>query len=200
MFSACFGVPLAAQLSVAQKVLSAPIQTIGRALSLVLFERLVRERNRQGSADRLLMETSAYLFILIVPVFVVTSFAIPFAVNFVFGEEWATAGRYVLILMVLYAVKFSVGPCSQVFVTFERQGLAMGWQTALFTTNVAAMAGGFLMKSDIAAVALYSGFGAVCYTLQLVLGIWCAGGTVRQMPHHALMSVRRRLHEQRVVP
>ncbi len=116
----------------ARMVLILPLSLITASLSQVMLQRFAQKKNEQASIKREAMvvfaslSAIALLFVAVINVWGIQLF------EFVFGNTWATSGRYANILVWAFALKFVVSPFNMVFTAFEKIGILSVWQTFYF--------------------------------------------------------------------
>lgn len=98
--------------TLAMRVLGAPLQQIAGPVGQVFMREASREIRTTGSAKRSFVKGLTVLTGISALLFGSLYFVIEPIFGFVFGSEWAIAGRYAAILMPLFAVRFIVSPLS----------------------------------------------------------------------------------------
>ena len=114
LFQQHFGADLNGQFTMSnQKVLSAPINLIGAAISPVFYESANRASKESGQKlFKITLELSLILFLMISPLVIAFVFWGPSIFVLFFGEEWRIAGQYAMYLAPFMAMRFIVNPLS----------------------------------------------------------------------------------------
>ncbi|MCP1198065.1 oligosaccharide flippase family protein [Notoacmeibacter sp. MSK16QG-6] len=112
--------------ALAMRVLGAPLQQVAMPIGQVFMREASHEIRETGSAKRSFVKGMAALMAVSVLLFGSLYFVIEPIFGFVFGSEWAVAGRYAAILMPLFAARFVVSPLSgTASLTDNRHALAI---------------------------------------------------------------------------
>lgn len=92
---------------------------------------------------------------------------------FVFGAEWMESGRYAILLIPMFYMRFVVSPLSYTIYIAQRQGLDLIWQLGLLGITAACflLAGGVLE-----ALWWYSASYAIMYVIYFAMSYRCAKG------------------------
>jgi O-antigen/teichoic acid export membrane protein len=122
--------------SLGQRVLGLPTSLIGTSLSQVFFQAATKEKQATGTAIKTFDSTVKVLVLIAVPSFALLYFLVEDLFSLVFGETWRIAGTYAKILMPLFAVQFVMSSVSNINNVFEKQKIALLWQTILLTLSV----------------------------------------------------------------
>ena len=119
-----FGVGVAGQFGLAQRVLAVPVGLVGAAVSeayIGVAPELLRER--PAELRRLFSRlTKRFAIVGILPALLII-IAGPWLFSLVFGQTWYTAGHYARLLTPAVLMDFIVYPISQTANIFERQDL-----------------------------------------------------------------------------
>jgi len=158
LFAAFYGVEVAGWFALGQRVIGAPLNIVVNSVAQVYFGEAARLPKDDPKAMRrlFLKLTSRLALIGGLPVAVICALA-PWFFTFVFGREWETAGRYVQILGLMFAVRFAIVPLFHTLSVLERQDLYAIWQATRLALVVGGLlAGKMLGVSHINAVAIYT--------------------------------------------
>lgn len=137
-FSALFGPAAAGGYMLAQRIVNMPLLIVGTAIADAFLPSSIealREKKLGQQVASLFSSLASFVF----PSIIVLFFAAPDFFAFVFGPAWYQAGEIVRWLSPMLAVQFLVNPLSRVFITIERQGLALSLQAFLFFLRVTAL-------------------------------------------------------------
>lgn len=121
-----YGAAVVGWFGLVQRMLGAPTTLLGRSVTNVYFSesaRLARDAPGELTAlfGRVLRKLVLIGSLTIIPAGLVSPFVFPF----VFGAEWATAGRYALILSPMLLMQFLSSPFGVTLAVLERQDLAI---------------------------------------------------------------------------
>lgn len=175
LFAAFYGAEVAGWFALGQRVIAAPLNIVVDSVSQVYFGEAARlPRDDHKSMRRLFLKLTGRLALMgAIPVALICALS-PWFFAVVFGQSWETAGRYVQILGVMFAIRFAVVPLHHTLNILERQDLYLVWDSARLVIVVGALfAGKALGFSHMWAVAAYSVAMSAAYVL-LVGIIWHA--------------------------
>jgi O-antigen/teichoic acid export membrane protein len=168
-FAALFGPAAAGGYMLAQRVVNMPLSVIGGAIADAFLPSSIdalREK-KLGTHVAFLFST---LVSLIFPGATLLFFIAPGIFGIMFGEDWYLAGEIVRWLSPMLAVQFLINPVSRIFVTIERQDLALLLQASLFGLRIGALLLAFLAKlSLLDAVKVFSFASVLGYGLYFVI-------------------------------
>lgn len=168
-FAAVFGPAAAGGYMLAQRVINMPISVIGTAVSDVFLPSSIdakREDRLRAQVHKLLVALAS----LILPFGIFIFFIAPDSFQVVFGNNWRFAGEIVRYLSPMLAIQFLVNPISRIFVTIEKQGLALIYQFFLFSIRLFSLIFIYVMDLRlIESVIIFGAFSVVGYLIYLVL-------------------------------
>jgi O-antigen/teichoic acid export membrane protein len=121
-----YGAAVVGWLGLVQRLLGAPTTLLGRSVTNVYFSesaRLARETPAELEPlfARVLGKMALIGGVTIIPAGLVSPWVFPF----IFGADWATAGRYALILSPMIFMQFLSSPFGVTLAVLERQDLAI---------------------------------------------------------------------------
>ena len=121
-----YGAAVVGWYALVQRVLGVPTSLLGRSVTNVYFSESARlARDAPAELDQLFLTVLKKLTLLgcvtIIPLGLVSPWLFPF----VFGAEWASAGRYALILSPMILLQFLSSPFGVTLAVLERQDLAL---------------------------------------------------------------------------
>jgi len=165
LLSTFFGATVTGWYALAERVLNAPISLVSKAIQQVYFgEAAEQVREQPGEMLHLFDDVSWKLLLLGILPALGAFFLGPPLFDFVFGDEWRTAGRYIRILSPMLLVRFVASPLSQTLNILERQGLMFVWEAMRLFLIVAAFVMGHMAGlSDIQTMIAFSGAGTFSY-------------------------------------
>lgn len=175
LFAAFYGAEVAGWFALGQRVIAAPLNIVVDSVSQVYFGEAARlPRNDPRSMRRLFLKLTGRLALMgAIPVALICALS-PWFFAVVFGQSWETAGKYVQILGLMFAIRFAVVPLQHTLNILERQDLYLVWDSTRLVMVVGALfAARALGLSHIGAVAAYSVAMSAAYFL-LVGIIWHA--------------------------
>lgn len=121
-----FGSSVVGLYGLAHVIVSLPMTLIGSAVGDVFYAEAATS-GRQNPEELMLRSNNLLKKLIlmgVLPLIVLVFFG-PFLFGFVFGSEWAEAGKYAQIIAFLVFFRFIFTPISRVFQVFERQILAL---------------------------------------------------------------------------
>ena len=122
--------------SISVRLLGLPLALIGGNVSKVFLEQASAEYNEHKHFSYSFKKTFILLLIIAIPmVLVLTLLATPIC-TFVFGKEWAVAGKYIAILAPMFGIRFITSAMSPAFVIINRQGLELILQMVFLVCGV----------------------------------------------------------------
>jgi len=158
------------QYSLVQKIVSIPLNLIGRSVSDVYFQKASEDRKKTGNAKNIFVKTSITLFLLSIPVVVILFFFGEDLFAFVFGESWRIAGKYSKILVFLFSIRFVASPLTVTFSVFEKQkySLFLMFIQLIFIITVYTIA--WIAELDIERfLMVYTGFMFLFYFIMYII-------------------------------
>jgi O-antigen/teichoic acid export membrane protein len=160
-----FSVTVTGYYSLSHRILSLPMTFIGQSVAQVFLDRAARAR---GSPDELAKITiTIYKKLLLIGsvTMSVVAFYGDFLFPFVFGSEWAAAGRYARWLSIWLVFVLSASPLSSIYSILERQGELLIINIILFVSKIGVIIIAQLMGySGINMIATFSILGAILYS------------------------------------
>lgn len=171
LFAAFYGAEVAGWFALGQRVIAAPLNIVVDSVAQVYFGEAARlPRDDPRAMRRLFLKLTGRLALVGgLPVVTVCALA-PWFFTLVFGRGWETAGRYVQILGLMFAVRLAVVPVSQTLNILEQQHWFFAWQATWMGLGISALlAAKAAGVSHIAAVALYSLAMMTAYVLLLII-------------------------------
>ncbi|MHA7808480.1 MAG: oligosaccharide flippase family protein [Marinobacter adhaerens] len=130
-FAAAFSPAAAGGYMLAQRVINMPLSVIGTAVSDAFLPTSIDGR-REGRLGNQLTKLFAALASVMFPGATLLFFIAPDLFQIIFGDNWRIAGEIVRWLAPMLAIQFLINPVSRIFVTVERQDLALLFQGVLF--------------------------------------------------------------------
>lgn len=119
-----FGVEVGGALYLAQRLTSIPTGLIGGSLSRVYLAE-APSIDRAGQLFAFTIKLQASLFLITLPIVILVAVFAPHAIETVFGQQWASAARYLVWLLPAALFQFTVVPVSSVLHIRSRQLVAL---------------------------------------------------------------------------
>lgn len=176
MFATLYGAEVAGFFTLADRIISAPINLIGTSAAQVIQGEASRIRRDARQLRK--MVTRIMLALGGVGAVLAGAVAIggPWLFAFVFGEEWITAGTFARLMSGYAFAKFLGLPLSQLLIVLERQGTWTLWSIGRLLLVVAAVViPHWLEWGASAAVASMSITMALLYGIVIVLALAAVG-------------------------
>jgi len=111
-----------------QRIMGAPVNLIGQAVSQVFLNKIADIRREQpGNAYKFYMKMIKRMFFLGALPILCVGIILGWGFEWIFGERWEEAGRMMQVLSPMYAVQWVFSPTSQVLMVFEKQEVQLIW-------------------------------------------------------------------------
>ena len=162
LFVSLFNPNAAGMYVLTHRVLSLPMQLLGKALADVFLSRAA-EAHRTGTLAPLVLKVHATLAAVSMPAVVLVIVLGPFAFSLAFGDEWVTAGHLARWMAPWLYLVFVTSPLSSLFSVLELQSQGAAFQGILLVTRVGAIAMGASTGDVVFTVALFSIGSAACW-------------------------------------
>ncbi|MDA8976935.1 oligosaccharide flippase family protein [Akkermansiaceae bacterium] len=144
-----FGLSIAGQFFLAQRMIDLPCAIFSKPISQVFFQTMV-EKNQNGETTiPFLFKTMKRLVLIIFPIIIVSYLISPYLFRFIFGEQWVQAGQIAQYLSLAILIRFIVSPLSSVFsiTGFQKRGAI--WKYSYFVTSSLALSFASLFSLDL---------------------------------------------------
>jgi len=137
-----YGPQVAGWYMLVQRVMGLPSSLVGQAVAQVYLGEASRLRRENPTALKALyINTAQKLFLIGALPILVGGMVGSLLFGFIFGKDWAMAGKYLFLLTPMFAVQFVVVPLSQTLVVLERQELQLVWDVLRLLLVFAALQG-----------------------------------------------------------
>lgn len=142
---------------IGKRVLSIPTQIMGRAIGDVFYPRIVEAAQRKEETYILLKKTTISLALLgAIPFVLIVSLG-PWLFGSVFGSEWTQAGVYARWMAIWTYSMFINNPSVQTLPVISEQRLLLIATSLSTIARIGGLViGGYILNSDVIAVALFS--------------------------------------------
>lgn len=167
--AAMFGPAAAGLFALSHRVLLLPSDILGKAVSQVFLARFAEAMHGREDLSRLVSRATLGLGLVgLGPLLVVVAWGQPLF-GFLFGSDWVVAGQYAQWLSVLVFAHLIMRPSSQALLIQERQRYLLYWEAFQVAAIVAVLiVGGYIARSPLVTVAMYSGVRALFYGLLVI--------------------------------
>ena len=161
--------------SVANRVMSVPLQILGGAIAQVYLP-LARDASLNSRLDHFTLSIFDRLLRISVTPMLLVAIAAPDLMAVVLGDQWYFAGVFLRWICPWLMLAFIASPISEVFSVLERQADKLVFNSVLFVTRLLSLVIGGLLGEPFLAVALFGISGAVfwfvqCYWLIKISGV-----------------------------
>ncbi len=136
LISSLYSVATLGFYSLVQRVLGAPSALIGISISQVFYQEASSEKQKTGMAIHTFKTTLKKLILIAIPSFIILYFIVEDLFAFVFGEEWRVAGKYAIIVLPFFFIKFIASGISIILPLFEKQKIEVIWQIILIIITI----------------------------------------------------------------
>jgi O-antigen/teichoic acid export membrane protein len=171
-----FGGESAGWFALTLKMMGAPISLLAASVLDVFKEQAARDYREHGSCRSIFIKTFKLLALLALPPFIALWFLGEWAFGFIFGDAWAESGRYAVLMIPLFYMRFVVSPLSYTIYIAQRQNLDLAWQLVLLVVTVACF---ILAPSVDSALWFYSMGYAIMYFIYFWMSFHCAKGDAK---------------------
>ena len=161
--------------SVANRVMSVPLQVVGGAIAQVYLP-LAQVASQSSRLDGFTLAIFNRLLRLSVTPMIMVAIAAPELLGFILGDQWYFAGTFLRWICPWLMLAFIASPISEVFSVLERQADKLVFNSVLFITRLLSLVIGGVLGDVFLAVALFGISGAVfwfvqCYWLIKISGV-----------------------------
>lgn len=176
LLAAKFGAEVAGWYALTLRMMGAPISLLAASVLDVFKEQAAREYRESGNCRALFLSTFKVLALLALPPFIIVGFFAEPAFGLIFGEAWSESGRYAVLLIPLFYMRFVVSPLSYTIYIAQRQNLDLLWQLVLLAMTVAS----FMLPATVESVLSYYAAGyAFMYFIYFWMSFHCAKGEAK---------------------
>lgn len=164
LLASYFGAASAGHYSIALSVLGVPATLIGGAVMSVFYPRINDAIQKGENARHLIVKVTLGMVLTGALPFLLIMISGPGLFAFVFGEQWRKAGIYAQILSLWFFLQYVNKPSVSAIPALYLQGGLLFYELFSTGTKVIALWIGFhYFKSDLIAIALFSGSGVIAY-------------------------------------
>lgn len=128
LFASLYGSKTVGLFALTQRIIGIPIKLIGSSVAQVYTSEIARlaSINPCSLESFFLKKAKLLLFIGGIPILIIGQIC-PYIFSYIFGSEWAEAGRYARYLSITFAISFVVVPLSTTLNILEKQGIQILW-------------------------------------------------------------------------
>lgn len=176
LLAAKFGGESAGWFALTLKIMGAPISLLAASVLDVFKEQAARDYRETGSCRGIFIKTFKLLAVLALPPFVAFWFVGEWAFSFIFGGAWAESGRYAVLMIPLFYMRFVVSPLSYTIYIAQRQNLDLVWQLTLLALTFAC----FTLPDTVDSVLWFYSMGyAIMYFIYFWMSFYCTKGDAK---------------------
>ncbi|MDC9581145.1 oligosaccharide flippase family protein [Xenorhabdus sp. PR6a] len=153
--------------AIADRILTLPIQLIGRSLSSVYYAEAPKAHRNRKLGDltfQIYEKTVALAF----PITILVMLSSPTIFSIIFGHKWEMAGYYASILSILMYITFIASPIGSAYTVLEKQNSWTYFQLLIFLVSVLAIYIGVYLNNSIYSIMFYSIGNFICWCMILV--------------------------------
>lgn len=173
LIAARFGAEPAGLFALAMKIMGAPVTLLATSVLDVFKEQAARDYRNAGNCTSVFLKTFVALTLLAIPPFLIFWWLGEWMFTFFFGVEWNESGKYAVLLIPMFYMRFVISPLSYTIYIAQRQQIDLMWQAALLIITC----GCFLLAGDvIEALWWYSLSYAIMYAIYFAVSYRCAQG------------------------
>ncbi len=164
LFAALFSPAVAGYYSLSHRILQLPMTFVGRNVGHLFIERAARAQDNPEELKRLTLGLYTRLLLIGVIGMSFVTFYGDVLFPFVFGTEWAEAGRYAQWISVWLVFVLAASPLSSMYPVTERQGEALLFNAIMFVSRIGVIViGAILPISNYELIAIFSVIGALLW-------------------------------------
>ncbi|MEF9898233.1 MAG: oligosaccharide flippase family protein [Pseudomonas sp.] len=168
-----FGTEPAGWFALTLRMMGAPIALLATSVLDVFKEQAARDYRANGNCLGIFLKTFKVLGVLAFFPFAAFAFLGEWAFGFFFGEQWTESGRYAVLLIPMFYMRFVVSPLSYTIYIAQRQKIDLAWQVVLLGLTLSC----FLLPDSIdSALWSYSIGYAIMYLIYFLISYRCAKG------------------------
>ncbi len=178
-----FGLETVGFYSISVSLLGLPLAVIGGNISKVFLQRASEEYASLGSYRQTLKKTFAVLLALALPmVLLMCFFATPLC-SFIFGDEWAKSGEFIMILAPMFGVRFITSALSPAFTIVKKQQVDLFLQCFFLFSNLLSF---FITKVFNLGVEGFLSIVSGLFSLAYILYLFCVFFYSRKQIHNPI--------------
>jgi lipopolysaccharide exporter len=176
--------------SVANRVMSVPLQIVGGAIAQVYLP-LAQSAQQSSRLDHFTLAIFDRLLRVSVTPMLLVAIAAPDMLGFILGDQWYYAGTFLRWICPWLMLAFIASPISEVFSVLERQADKLIFNSVLFITRLLSLVIGGILGDAFLAVALFGISGAIFWFAQCYWLIKISGVNMSLFWKHIFMELLR---------
>jgi O-antigen/teichoic acid export membrane protein len=176
--------------SVANRVMSVPLQVVGGAIAQVYLP-LAQTAQQSSRLDHFTLAIFDRLLRVSVTPMLLVAIAAPDMLAFILGDQWYYAGTFLRWICPWLMLAFIASPISEVFSVLERQADKLVFTTVMFITRLLSLVIGGILGDAFLAVALFGISGAIFWFAQCYWLIKISGVKMSLFWKHIIMELLR---------
>lgn len=176
--------------SIANRVMSVPLQVVGGAIAQVYLP-TARDAALSSRLEHFTLAIFERLLRMSVTPMLVVAIAAPELMGFVLGDQWYFAGVFLRWICPWLLLAFIASPISEVFGVLERQSDKLVFNIVLFIIRFVSLMIGGLLGDPFLAVALFGISGAIFWFVQCYWLIRITGAHMPLFWRHIAMEIFR---------
>jgi len=173
LFAAFYGANVVGFFMFATRIIGAPLNLVVDSVSQVFLGEVSQLAKVDLISLKLFFIKLLFKLVVIggIPIGIICFFA-PCFFSLIFGSEWITAGTYVQIMGIMFAIRFAIVPFQHIFTILEKQDIYLFWNSTRFFIVIGSILLGKLLNlPDLSVIAVYSGSMSISYIFLIFL-IW----------------------------
>ncbi len=156
--------------SMTMNVLSIPISVISSAINDTFRQKANEDYIKKGQCRSIYIKMLKILSIFSLTSSIILYFILPKLFRIVLGSQWAKAGEYSQIILLMIAFSFISNSLGSVLIIAEKLKASLLWQVYYFLISFLSVIIGFYLFKDIKITLYFYSFGMISvYILQLLL-------------------------------
>ena len=163
LFASLFSPAVAGYYALSYRILKLPIILIGQSVGNVFIDRAARARNNYTELSRITLNIYKKLLILGALSMTVFTFYGDLIFPFVFGKNWAEAGKYAQWISVWLIFVLASSPLSTLYSVLERQGEGLVFNLIMFISRVSIIWIGAFTTTEYRVIVYFSLIGALLW-------------------------------------
>lgn len=155
-----------------QRAVLMPVSIVSRSIGDVFRQKAAEHYNKFGSCRKLYFQTLLALLAMSIIPFLVLLFLSPYLFEWVFGDEWKTAGDYAQILSFIFLFQFISAPLNNIFLISEKQKQELVWQIIFFFGSTASIFIGYAIFNTVTGTLITFAFSkALAYLIGIFMTV-----------------------------
>jgi len=146
-----------------------PSSVVGNAVNDVFKLQITETYREKGNCLRVYKKVVFMLLAVSVVPFAFLFFVSPLLFPFIFGEEWALAGKYAQVFCFMFLLNFISMPTRWVFMIAEKQKMEFIWQVLFIILFVVPIVVGILYFDIFTTIIFWSIGKSISYIIYIVM-------------------------------